>query len=185
MVGAQSGAGAPREDQPMAFRSAAPDSHPATASLQLIRHGPGAPALRLGLGAGWRPVGAIGQLQALLNDHSFWAASRSAPDLRRMLRHSQAAVSAWDGGQLVGFGRASSDGVYRAVLWDVVVAEPYQGRGLGRQLVTLLLEAPLLRPVERIYLMTTRSAGFYHRLGFQEIGSQQLLLRQADERSDR
>ncbi|MCP9816010.1 GNAT family N-acetyltransferase [Synechococcus sp. GreenBA-s] len=162
----------------MALHSADPDSRPEAAALRLIRHAPGAPALRLGLGAGWRPVGAIGQLRALLNDHSFWAAGRSAGDLRRMLRHSQAAVSAWDGRQLVGFGRASSDGVYRAALWDVVVAEAYQGQGLGRELVTLLLEAPLLRGVERTYLMTTNSAGFYRQLGFAEMPSQKLLLRQ-------
>jgi ribosomal protein S18 acetylase RimI-like enzyme len=168
---------APREDQGMALPSANPRSRPEAAALRLIRHRPGAPALRLGLGADWLPVGAISQLQTLLNEHSFWAAGRSAPELRRMLRHSQAAVSAWDGRQLVGFGRASSDGVYRAALWDVVVAEAYQGQGLGRRLVTLLLEAPLLRSVERTYLMTTNSAGFYRQLGFEEMPSQKLLLR--------
>jgi ribosomal protein S18 acetylase RimI-like enzyme len=162
----------------MALRSAHPPFRPDAAALQLIRHRPGAPALRLGLGAGWQPVGAIGQLQALLSNHSFWAVGRSPQDLRRMLRHSQAAVSAWDGRRLVGFGRASSDGVYRAALWDVVVAEAYQGQGLGRRLVTLLLEAPLLRNVERTYLMTTNSARFYHQLGFKEMASQKLLLRE-------
>ncbi|WP_411869946.1 GNAT family N-acetyltransferase [Vulcanococcus limneticus] len=168
----------------MALRSADPPSRPDAAALQLIRHQPGAPALRLGLGAGWQPVGAIGQLQALLNDHSFWASGRSTRDLRRMLRHSQAAVSAWDRRRLVGFGRASSDGVYRAALWDVVVAEAYQGQGLGRRLVTLLLEAPLLRGVERTYLMTTNSAGFYSQLGFEEMLSQKLLLRQQPHKAD-
>jgi len=57
-----------------------------------------------------------------------------------MLAGSQAVVSAWEHSQLVGFGRANSDGVFRAVLWDVVVAGSHQGQGLGRRLVRALLE---------------------------------------------
>lgn len=93
-----------------------------------------------------------------------------------MLRGSQAAVSAWRGGELVGFGRATSDGVFRAVLWDVVVAKEHQGQGLGRQLVTALLDSRALRGVERVYLMTTNSAGFYANLGFTPTRNQQLML---------
>ena len=94
-----------------------------------------------------------------------------------MLRGSQAVVSAWQGQQLVGFGRASSDGVFRAVLWDVVVASPHAGRGLGRMLVQALLEAPCVAAAERVYLMTTESRGFYERLGFSASESQQLMMR--------
>ena len=94
-----------------------------------------------------------------------------------MLAGSQAAVSAWQGSTLVGFGRATSDGVFRAALWDVVVAGEHQGRGLGRRLVEALLEAPALAGVERVYLMTTNSAGFYEQLGFTAVDCQRLMLR--------
>jgi N-acetylglutamate synthase-like GNAT family acetyltransferase len=93
-----------------------------------------------------------------------------------MLAGSQAVVSAWQGSRLVGFGRATSDGVFRAVLWDVVVAGEHQGRGLGRRLVEALLEEPSLQGVERVYLMTTNSSGFYQQLGFVEVKDQQLML---------
>jgi predicted N-acetyltransferase YhbS len=120
----------------------------------------------------------LGQLQQLLNSHSFWAQGRTPAQLRRMLVGSQAVVSAWRGDRLVGFGRASSDGLFRAVLWDVVVAADQQGQGLGRRLVETLLEAPVLVEVERVYLMTTNSAGFYEQLGFTTTNHQQLMLRQ-------
>ena len=94
-----------------------------------------------------------------------------------MLAGSTAVVSLWRGKRLVGFGRASSDGIHRAVLWDIVVAGDLQGRGLGKQVVEALLEMPALQQVERIYLMTTNSAGFYQQLNFRSAEPQQLLIR--------
>jgi len=64
------------------------------------------------------------------------------------------------------------------VLWDVVVHSQERGQGLGRALVQTLLEAPGLRAVERVYLMTTNSSGFYLQMGFRRIDSQQLMLRE-------
>ena len=147
-------------------------------AICLLIHAPGAPGLRwLGLGPGLRPSRGLWKLQRLLDQHAFWAQGRSLGDLRSMLAGSAAVVSLWRGRRLVGFGRASSDGVFRAVLWDVVIPEDLQGQGLGRQLVEALLNTPQLQGVERVYLMTTNSAGFYEQLGFQRVEGQQLLLR--------
>jgi len=146
----------------------------------LLVHAPGAPGLRwLGLGPGLRPTRGLWKLQRLLDQHSFWAQGRSLNNLRRMLAGSAAVVSLWQGKRLVGFGRASSDGAYRAVLWDVVIPEDLQGQGLGRRLVEALLQSPRLCHVERTYLMTTNSAGFYAQLGFEPAPSQTLLVKKA------
>ena len=141
------------------------------APIQLIRHRCGAWRLR-------RAPGQLKQLKQLLDAHSFWASGRSQRELSHMLAGSQAVVSAWQGSHLVGFGRATSDGVFRAVLWDVVVAGEHQGRGLGRRIVEALLQEPGLHGVERVYLMTTNSSGFYEQLGFTAVDSQRLMLRQ-------
>jgi len=93
-----------------------------------------------------------------------------------MLLGSCSVVSAWQGGELVGIGRATSDGVFRAVLWDVVVAEEYQGQGVGRRIVQALLASPPVIASERVYLMTTNSSAFYARLGFSEQHGQHLLV---------
>lgn len=143
---------------------------------KLILHAPGAPGLRwAGLGPGWKPSRGLLKLQRLLNQHAFWAQGRSIAELRQMLMGSSAVVSLWQGKRLVGFGRATSDGIYRAVLWDVVIPQDLQGKGLGRLLVEGLIESPQLRGVERIYLMTTNSSGFYLQLGFEIEANQQLL----------
>ena len=93
-----------------------------------------------------------------------------------MLTGSTVVVSRWRGKRMVGFGRATSDGIHRAVLWDVVVAGDLQGRGLGRRVVEALLSAKAIRNAERVYLMTTKSAVFYRQLGFQDADPQQLMV---------
>jgi N-acetylglutamate synthase-like GNAT family acetyltransferase len=131
----------------------------------------------LGLGPGYRPSRGLLKLRRLFQKHAFWAENRSNSDLKRMLAGSTVVVSLWRGKRLVGFGRAHSDGIHRAVLWDIVVAGDLQGKGLGRRVVEALLAAPAIRDVERVYLMTTNSAGFYKQLGFTEANPQQLLIR--------
>ena len=131
----------------------------------------------MGLGPNLRPTRGLLKLRLLLNKHAFWAQGRSRQQLREMLKGSQVVVSLWRGKRMVGFGRASSDGIYRAVLWDVVVAGDLQGRGLGRRVVEALLASPRLREVERVYLMTTNSTGFYEQMGFKTVANQHLLMR--------
>ena len=148
------------------------------ARIRLVEHAPGAPGLRwLGCGPDLRPSRGLLKLQRLFHKHAFWAESRTQSDLRRMLAGSTVVVTLWRGKRMVGFGRAHSDGIHRAVLWDVVVAGDLQGRGLGRRVVEALLSAPAIRNVERVYLMTTNSAGFYKQLGFDDANPQQLLIR--------
>ena len=86
-----------------------------------------------------------------------------------------AVVSLWDDKKLIGFGRASSDGIYRAVLWDVVVANNFQGIGYGRLIVEALISNQSLNNVEKIYLMTTNKEGFYIQIGFTTETNQKLM----------
>ena len=148
------------------------------ARIQLVEHAPGAPGLRwFGLGPTLKPSRGLLKLRRLLHKHAFWAQQRNTADLKRMLAGSTVVVSLWRGKRMVGFGRATSDGIHRAVLWDVVVAGDLRGRGLGRRVVEALLSAQAIRNAERVYLMTTNSSGFYQQLGFEPANPQQLLRR--------
>jgi GNAT superfamily N-acetyltransferase len=111
------------------------------------------------------------QLQTLFNRSAFWAADRQLDQLALALDHSSPVISAWHGDQLVGLARATSDRVYRATIWDVVVDPSFQGAGVGRQLVETALNHPHLSQVERVYLMTTHQREFYEHIGFEVNGS--------------
>jgi N-acetylglutamate synthase-like GNAT family acetyltransferase len=106
------------------------------------------------------------QLQALFNQSSFWAQDRSLADLEKAIAHSQPVYSGWKGSELIGFARATSDGVYRATIWDVVVHPDCRGQGIGRYLIEQILAHPHMQ-VERVYLMTTYQQRFYEKIGFE------------------
>lgn len=60
--------------------------------------------------------------------------------------------------------RATSDGVYYATVFDVVVACEHQGAGIGRRLMAALL-AEL--PFDKIFLTSVfGKEGFYAKFGF-------------------
>ncbi|WP_404785501.1 GNAT family N-acetyltransferase [Altericista sp. CCNU0014] len=115
-------------------------------------------------------------LQALFQVAAFWAQNRTVEDLGIAIAHSNPIISVWDDDALIGFARATSDGIYRATIWDVVVHPDYRSSGLGRRLVQTLLAHPHLNRVERVYLMTTHQQRFYERLGFESNPSVTMVL---------
>lgn len=120
------------------------------------------------------------QLQELFDLAAFWAQKREIEDLKVAVSNSAPVISVWNRRQTVGFARATSDGIYRAIIWDVVVHPHYQGAGLGRKLVETVLSHPRLSRVERVYLMTTHQQKFYKRIGFQANNTTTMVLFNCD-----
>lgn len=116
------------------------------------------------------------QLQYLYQKTAFWARERNLEDIQVAIANSNVVVSVWDNQRLIGCARATSDGIYRATIWDVVIHPDYQGLGLGSKLVETLISHPLLNRVERTYLMTTHQQKFYQKIGFQENNTTTMVL---------
>lgn len=116
------------------------------------------------------------QLKTLFEIAAFWARERDFDDLAVAIANSEPVVTVWDGKSQIGFARATSDGMYRACIWDVVIHPDYQGLGLGRKMVETVLSHPRMSRVERVYLMTTHQQKFYERIGFEENPSTTMVL---------
>ena len=87
-------------------------------------------------------------------------------DIARAFHGSHAAVFAFKGDMLVGAARATSDGVFYASVFDVVVDPAHQGKGVGRMIMEGLLEQ---LPFDRIFLTSVfGKEGFYEKFGFLE-----------------
>ncbi|XVF43328.1 hypothetical protein PTKIN_Ptkin02bG0031900 [Pterospermum kingtungense] len=67
----------------------------------------------------------------------------------------------------VAFARATGDGVFNAIIWDVVVDPSFQGIGLGKAVMERLIEDLLKKGICNIALYSEpRVLGFYRPLGF-------------------
>jgi predicted GNAT family N-acyltransferase len=101
----------------------------------------------------------------VLFQHTHWAATRTEIDVQRMLANSFLVVSARRDGRLIGFGRAWGDGIYRAVLDDIVVSPDERHRGTGRAILHCLVRE--CSAIEELSLSCRpHLAPFYEALGF-------------------
>ncbi len=145
--------------------------------ISLIKHASGAPGLRLfGIGPDFKPIQGLEKLQVLFNQNTLWAKDRTISQIQKMLSNSNVIITLWSKHNLVGFGRATTDEVYRAVLWDIVVSKEVQRVGLGKVIVEELLKDKKINSVEKVYLMTTDSQDFYKQLGFKVNVNQSLMM---------
>ena len=145
--------------------------------INILEHNKGAPGFRMfGLGPNLKPSKGLEQLQLLLTRNSSWGKKRNIKDLKKMLAGSSVVISIWYKKKLIGFGRATTDEIFRAVLWDIIVEKDYQHSGLGKKIVHKLLTNPMISKVQRIYIMTTHCESFYKKIGFKNSSSQMLML---------
>ena len=147
--------------------------------ISLINHSKGALGLRMfGLGPNLKPTNGLKKQQKLLDSNAFWAKRRTINDLKKCLANSDVVISLWVGNEIVGFGRALTDGIYRGVLWDIVIDQHHQGNGFGTIIVKNLLSSKKIKNTKKLYLMTTNKKLFYSQFDFNEVNCQSLLIRE-------
>lgn len=85
------------------------------------------------------------------------------------IRQSWYTVSAYDGEQLVGFGRVIADGILHALIVDLIVLPSHQQRGIGRAILDQLVERCGRSGIRDVQLFCARGkVEFYRRGGFIE-----------------
>ena len=99
-----------------------------------------------------------------------WAAKRTAESIDKMLNSLDTFVCIRYNKRLIAFGKAITDGVYRALIDDVIVDKAYQKKGLGKLVMVKLLDQ--LTEVDQLFLNTKPELeDFYKQFGFLEAGS--------------
>lgn len=88
--------------------------------------------------------------------------------------HSTLVISAWDGDHLVGAVRVLSDTIFRSVIYDLLVAPEYQGKGIGSELVNRCKSH--YPGSEWLVGCDRKNVAFYKKLGFQDISESDAFL---------
>jgi ribosomal protein S18 acetylase RimI-like enzyme len=92
----------------------------------------------------------------------------SAEVIKQVFESSSVIVIAKSEERVVGFGRALSDGVFNAAIYDIVVHREFQQQGIARNIMTRLLER--LEGVSCIHLISTSgNQEFYKKCGFRKV----------------
>jgi ribosomal protein S18 acetylase RimI-like enzyme len=94
--------------------------------------------------------------------------NKSAEHLRTVFTNSRFKFFAYEQDKLVAAGRALSDGADCSYICDVAVMPSHQGIGLGREMVSRLVEVS--RGHKKIILYSVPGKeGFYSKLGFKRL----------------
>jgi GNAT superfamily N-acetyltransferase len=107
-----------------------------------------------------------------------------ASDLhKKAFEASHTTVFAWHTGKLIGFGRAISDGVYQAAVYDVAVVPEFQGKGIG----SIIMEN-ILNKLSHCNIILYASPGkekFYETLHFRKMKTGMAHFTKADAMAER
>jgi GNAT superfamily N-acetyltransferase len=101
-------------------------------------------------------------------DSSYWAAGRSVATIQRSIENSLP-FGIYKGDQQVGFARVITDYATFAWIADVFVLEEFQGQGLGKWLMEVIITHPELQGFRRWVLATKDAHELYRRFGFSEL----------------
>ena len=106
---------------------------------------------------------------------SYWARDRSRDVVERSIRHSLC-FSAFLDSRQIAFARMITDRSTFAYLADVFVIPEYQGKGIGKHLISQILAHPDLHDLRLIMLRTLDAQKLYQKFGFSEARNPERLM---------
>lgn len=95
---------------------------------------------------------------------SYWAQNRSREKVEKTIENSMC-FGVYKDGEQVGFARAVTDHATMYWLCDVIIDEKHRGRGLGKALVSFVINSDELKNLSGA-LGTTNAHTLYERFGF-------------------
>ena len=111
------------------------------------------------------------EIVAIYDSVGWTAYTQSVDSLMKGIENSMLVFGAFEDGRLVGLVRAVGDGYTVVIIQDILVRPEYQGRGVGKALMKVMLDnTSHVRQVQLVTDDTEKTLGFYKSLGFADIG---------------
>ena len=86
---------------------------------------------------------------------------------KKAFENSHTVVFAFDDEKLIGFGRAISDGIYQAAIYDIAVLPEYQGKDVGRSILNNILKSS--PQCSFILYASPGKEAFYEKMNFKKM----------------
>ncbi len=104
------------------------------------------------------------------------------PDIhKKAFENSHTTVFVYRDGQLIGFGRAISDGAYQAAVYDIAVVPEFQGQGIGRTIMTTIQAR--LPQCNIILYASPGKEDFYRKLGWRKMKTGMALFKDPEQKA--
>ena len=101
-----------------------------------------------------------------LTNRSYWAIGRSFETVKRSIENSICFGVYDSSDKLVGFARVLTDYAVFAYIMDVFILEDYRKQGIGKQLMSAIMQHSDLQCLKRIMLATNDAHELYEKYGF-------------------
>ncbi len=106
-------------------------------------------------------------------EKSYWGMGRTKEQTVKTLENSLC-FGMYNNHEQIGFARVVTDYIFFGYFMDVIIAENYQGQGLGKKLVTYMLEHEVIKNLQTLALKTKDAHEFYEKYEFKKIGDSAL-----------
>lgn len=107
--------------------------------------------------------------------NSYWAKGIPLHTVKRAMQHSLC-FGVFQESRQIAFARVISDYTTYAYLCDVIVDENERGAGVGKQLMTFILQHPQLQGLRKFSLATLDAHGLYAQFGFTPLAEPQRMM---------
>ena len=107
--------------------------------------------------------------------NSYWAKGIPLQTVKRAMQHSLC-LGVFQESRQIAFARVISDYTTYAYLCDVIVDENERGAGVGKQLMTFILQHPQLQGLRKFSLATLDAHGLYAQFGFTPLAEPQRMM---------
>ena len=111
-----------------------------------------------------------GLVYRFLNDESYWAKDRTQEEVNKSIENSLN-FGVYKNHSMVGFARVVTDYVSFVYLADVFIVNEERGKGLGKTLVSFILDYPSIKNTKRWMLGTMDAHELYRPYGFSEMAN--------------
>lgn len=114
-----------------------------------------------------------------LYKQTWWAADRDLSSTVKVMDGSDLNIGVFDRlDNLIGYVRVITDGVEKAMIFDVIVDEAHQGKKMGRLIMSTVISSEVCADVKHVELYCKEEMKpFYEKMGFTDITNEVRLLR--------
>ena len=122
------------------------------------------------------------QLQELYK-HEWWTEKRTFEETKKVVENSSVVIGLVDeNNDLKAFARVLTDYTFKAIIFDVIVEENFRNKGLGQELMNLIMGYESLEEVKHFELYCLpEMVEFYKAYGFSEELGELIFMRKNNE----